>query len=37
VAGFRNILIFYLPRDDGIHVVRVLHMAQDWFANLDVE
>lgn len=29
VQGFRNYLIFYLPIDDGIEVVRVLHGARD--------
>jgi toxin ParE1/3/4 len=27
---FRNYLIFYLPYQDTIMVVRVLHAAQDW-------
>ena len=30
IPGFRNYLIFYLPRDDGIEVVRVLHGARDY-------
>jgi toxin ParE1/3/4 len=29
VRGFRKYLIFYIPRDDGIEVVRVLHGARD--------
>jgi len=29
VKGFRKYLIFYIPRDDGIEVVRVLHGARD--------
>jgi toxin ParE1/3/4 len=29
VRGFRKYLIFYLPRSDGIEVVRVLHGARD--------
>ncbi len=29
VNGFRNYMIFYLPTDYGIHVVRVLHGARD--------
>lgn len=36
VAGFPDVLIFYLPQNGGIYVVRVLHAAQDWFAQLDV-
>jgi toxin ParE1/3/4 len=30
VSGFRNYLIFYLPAEDGIEVVRVLHAARDY-------
>ena len=37
IAGFRDVLIFYLPQRDGIYVVRVLHVAQDWFAQLDID
>lgn len=29
VKGFRKYLIFYIPRRDGIEVVRVLHGARD--------
>jgi toxin ParE1/3/4 len=29
VRRFRNYLIFYLPVDGGIHVIRVLHAARD--------
>ena len=29
VRGFRNYLVFYLPRSDGIEVVRILHGARD--------
>jgi toxin ParE1/3/4 len=29
VRGFENYLIFYLPRPDGIEVIRVLHGARD--------
>lgn len=29
VNGFRNYMIFYMPTDYGIHVVRVLHRARD--------
>ncbi|MBF0152613.1 MAG: type II toxin-antitoxin system RelE/ParE family toxin [Magnetococcales bacterium] len=31
VKGFSNILIFYMPRCDGVSVVRVLHAARDWW------
>jgi len=36
VEGFENFLIFYLPEDDGITVVRVLHAARDWWALIGV-
>ena len=29
VKGFDNYLLFYLPRPDGIDVIRVLHAARD--------
>ena len=29
VKGFRKYLVFYIPRNDGIEVVRVLHGARD--------
>jgi toxin ParE1/3/4 len=29
VKGFRRYLIFYIPRSDGIEIVRVLHGARD--------
>ncbi|MBF0138334.1 MAG: type II toxin-antitoxin system RelE/ParE family toxin [Magnetococcales bacterium] len=35
VKDFDNILIFYIPRHDGVSVVRVLHAAQDWWSLLD--
>jgi toxin ParE1/3/4 len=31
IDGFDNFLIFYLPRPDGVAIVRVLHAAQDWW------
>jgi toxin ParE1/3/4 len=37
VRGFENILIFYLPRGEGISIVRVLHAAQDWWGLLGVQ
>jgi toxin ParE1/3/4 len=36
VPDFENFLIFYLPRRDGISVVRVLHAAQDWWSLLGI-
>ena len=37
VKDFDNHLIFYLPRPDGISIVRVLHAARDWWSLLGVE
>ena len=34
VDGFENLLIFYLPRNDGISVVRVLHGSRNWWELL---
>lgn len=34
VVDFDNFLIFYIPRHDGVSIVRVLHSAQDWRALL---
>jgi toxin ParE1/3/4 len=31
VKTFENYLIFYLPRHDGVSIVRVLYAAQDWW------
>jgi toxin ParE1/3/4 len=36
VKGFEAFLIFYLPRTDGVSIVRVLHAAQDWWGRLGV-
>jgi toxin ParE1/3/4 len=37
VTDFDNFLIFYLPRPDGVSIVRVLHSAQDWWKSLGLE
>ena len=37
VKDFDNHLIFYLPHQDGISVVRVLHAARDWWSLLGIE
>jgi toxin ParE1/3/4 len=37
VEDFEKFLIFYMPRENGISVVRVLHAAQDWWGALGVE
>ncbi len=34
VKGFDNWLIFYLPSEEGVSIVRVLHAAQDWWSIL---
>jgi toxin ParE1/3/4 len=36
VKGFEKFLIFYLPRADGVSIVRVLHAAQDWWSLLGI-
>jgi toxin ParE1/3/4 len=36
VEDFEKFLIFYLPRHDGVSIVRVLHAAQDWWARLGI-
>lgn len=37
VRDFDNHLIFYLPRPDGVSIVRVLHSARDWWGLLGIE
>jgi len=34
VPDFESFLVFYLPRRDGISVVRVLRAEQDWWSLL---
>ena len=34
VDDFENFLIFYMPRQDGISVVRVLYATRDWWSLL---
>ena len=36
VDDFDNFLIFYLPRLDGVVIVRVLHAARDWWTLLGI-
>jgi toxin ParE1/3/4 len=36
VSGFEKFLIFYLPRPDGVSILRVLHAAQDWWTPLGI-
>jgi toxin ParE1/3/4 len=37
VKDFDNFLIFYLPRPDGVSIVRVLYAARDWWTLLGIE
>lgn len=37
VKDFDNVLIFYLPRPDGVLIVRVLHAARDWWGLFGIE
>ena len=37
VKDFDNHLIFYVPRSDGVAIVRVLHAAQDWWTLLGID
>ena len=34
IKDFDNHLVFYLPRHDGVSIVRVLHAARDWWSLL---
>jgi len=36
VKDFEKFLVFYLPRSNGVSIVRVLHAAQNWWAKLGV-
>jgi toxin ParE1/3/4 len=31
IRDFESYLVFYLPRSDGVSIVRVLHGARDWW------
>ena len=37
VKDFDNFLIFYMPRPDGVSIVRVLHAARDWWRLLGID
>lgn len=37
IRGFPNYIVFYLPTDNGIEVVRVLHGARDIDTLLEAE
>jgi len=36
VKDFDNHLIFYVPSQDGVSIVRVLHGATDWWSLLGI-
>ncbi|MBK1705098.1 type II toxin-antitoxin system RelE/ParE family toxin [Halochromatium glycolicum] len=37
VRGFEKYLVFYLPRPDGMSVIRVLHASRDWWGLFGIE
>src|SRR5512132_1991861 len=37
VKGFDKFLVFYMPRQNGVSIVRVLHSAQDWWSLLGID
>ncbi len=37
VRDFGNYMIFYIPRSDGVSIVRVLHAARDWWGLLGID
>ena len=37
VKDFDNYLIFYVPRPDGVSIVRVLYATQDWWGLLGLD
>jgi toxin ParE1/3/4 len=37
VKDFDRFLIFYVPIEGGVRVIRVLHAAQDWWGLFDLE
>jgi len=37
IKQFEHYLIFYLPRPDGVSIVRVLHAATDWWRLLGID
>lgn len=36
VTDFESFLIFYVPRSDGVSIIRVLHASQDWWRALSM-
>jgi toxin ParE1/3/4 len=37
VSGFESVLIFYMPRAEGVTIVRVLHASRDWWGLLGIQ
>ena len=37
VKDFDNYLIFYMPRPDGVSIVRVLYATRDWWGLLGMD
>ena len=37
IKDFDNYLVFYMPRADGVSIVRVLHAARDWWSLLGID
>ena len=37
VKDFDNFLIFYMPRPDGVSIVRVLYATRDWWGVLGMD
>lgn len=36
VKGFDRFLIFYIPIEGGVQIIRILHSAQDWWGLRDL-
>ena len=37
VKDFDNFLIFYMPRPDGVSIVRVLYATRDWWGLFGID
>ena len=37
VKDFENFLIFYMPHNHGVTIVRVLYARQDWWGLLGIQ
>lgn len=36
IEGFPKMLVFYLPQDRGIRILRIFHAASDWWSQFDI-